>query len=48
MSRCKDCKYAILDYCEYYRGGKQYFVAGCKKDMDGTECEEYEESEDKE
>ena len=52
MSRCRDCKYAIMDYCEYYGGEKQYFVDGCDKDILGEEepkeCEEFEESEDKE
>lgn len=44
MSGCKDCKCAIIDYCEYYGGGKQYFVDGCEKDMLGEEeCEEFEE-----
>lgn len=51
MSRCRDCKYAIMDYCEYYGGVKQYFVADCEKGMPGeAKCEEFEEfkeSEDK-
>ena len=47
MSRCRDCKYAIKDYEEYYgTNRREYLIAGCEKDMDGTECEEYEESED--
>ena len=46
MSRCKYCKYAIMDYYEYYDGGKQYFVHGCQKGMPGdSECEEYDEDE---
>lgn len=44
MSNCRNCKYAIIDYYEYYGGEKQYFVADCKKDMPGEEeCEEFEE-----
>ena len=51
MSRCRDCKYAIMNYCEYYGGAKQCFVEDCEKGMIGEEepeeCEEFEESEDK-
>lgn len=42
MIKCEDCKYATWDYEEYYGGKRQYFVDGCKKDLDnknGT-CEE--------
>ena len=42
--RCDDCKYAKYDYEEYYGGGKQYFICGCKKDGDvenSDECPEY-------
>lgn len=51
MSDCRKCKYAIIDWLEYYGGVRQYFVADCEKDMPGeAECEEFEEfkeSEDK-
>lgn len=47
--KCDTCKYALWDYEEYYgTNRREYFIAGCKKGMDGTDCEEYEESEDKE
>lgn len=41
---CSNCKHATLDCAEYYGGGKQWFVDGCKKDMTAPksgECEEY-------
>ena len=31
-SLCETCKYAEWDYEEYFGGGRQYFVCGCKKD----------------
>lgn len=40
--KCDTCKYALWDYEEYYgTTRREYFIAGCKKDMDGTDCEEY-------
>ena len=42
MSDCKNCKYAIMDYQEYYGGIKECFVEGCEMDMPGEEeCEEF-------
>ena len=29
---CEDCAHATWDYEEYYNGGREYFVDGCKKD----------------
>ena len=47
MSKCNECRYAIIDCCEYYGNKKQYFVDGCEKDMLGEEepeeCGEFEE-----
>ncbi len=48
MADCINCKYAVLDYEEYYNTTeKQWFVEGCKKDMPDAECcPEFEEWED--
>ena len=47
MSKCNGCRYAIMDWLEYYGGVRRYFVDGCEKDMLGEEepeeCEEFEE-----
>ena len=32
MKDCYDCKYAEFDVEEYYGGGKQKIVTGCKSD----------------
>ena len=44
---CENCKYALYDFEDYYGGGKQYFVCGCKKDLpepdEDGECESYKE-----
>lgn len=47
---CKDCKYAIWDYEEYYGNVRRAFIDGCAKDLDDPdgfteECEGYEEYE---
>ena len=49
MTRCDECKHAILDYEEYYGTTlKEWFVDRCEKDldMDADECEDFEEVED--
>ena len=44
MSQCETCRFAIMDYEEYYGGARQYFVSGCEKDLEpDEECEGYEE-----
>ena len=48
MSECKDCKYAVWDYEEYYGsfgGGKHCFVSDCELDCDNEDgnCEEFDE-----
>ena len=49
MSDCCTCRHAILDYEEYYgTKDKEWFVCGCKKDMETDDCNEYEEVEEKE
>ena len=46
MSDCCMCHHAILDYSEYYgTKDKEWFVCGCKKDMEPDDCNEYEEVE---
>lgn len=44
---CTDCKNAKIDYCEYVGRYKQFFIDGCKKDLepyfnDEEECIECE------
>ena len=48
MTNCGLCKYAILDYESYYGTiHREWFVTGCKKDLEESEdCEGYEEWED--
>ena len=50
MTRCDECKHAILGCEEYYYGTtmKQWFVERCEKDLDidADECEEFERGED--
>lgn len=43
MTKCINCANAVWDYEEYYNTTKrQYFVSGCKLDMDESDdCEEY-------
>lgn len=43
MADCFDCPYAIFDIEEYYGGGREKIVTGCKKDKFPEECEEEEE-----
>lgn len=45
MDECRNCKYAICDYEEYYGGKRQWFVEDCRRgcDIDADECDEYEE-----
>lgn len=31
---CENCKYADHDYYEYYGGARQWFICGCKKDLE--------------
>ena len=47
---CKDCKYAIWDYEEYYGNVRRAFIDGCANDLDDPdrfteECDGYEEYE---
>lgn len=49
MTRCDECKHAVLGYEEYYGTTlKEWFVERCKKDLDieSDECEDFEEVED--
>ena len=50
MIECGMCKYAVLDYEEYYgTTEKQWFVCGCEKghiDDDPKDCEDFEEVSD--
>ena len=50
MTDCCMCKYAVLDYEEYYgTTEKEWFVTGCKKGLDKSEnCPEYKEIQDDE
>ena len=43
MEQCKECKYAVWDYEDYYGDGRQYFVTDCRKDLPEPEgeCEEW-------
>ena len=44
---CCNCRFARLDYYEYYgTTDKNWFVDGCKKNLDPEYCEEYEEYEE--
>lgn len=50
MADCQHCKYAIMDYEEYYGTTlKEWFVTGCEKCrvVDQTDCPEFEEWEDR-
>ena len=40
---CYDCEYAIFDYEEYYGGGKQRIVVGCKMNREPDRCGEEDE-----
>ena len=44
MTECKDCKYAIWDFEEYYPFVRHFVVSGCKLDNDDENCEDFEES----
>ena len=47
MENCCTCRFARLDYYEYYgTTDKNWFVDGCKKNLDPEYCEEYEEYEE--
>ena len=47
MIDCTKCKYAEWTYETYYgTKRKQWFVDGCRKDLDEEDCEEFEEIED--
>lgn len=41
MEQCTSCRHAEWDFEEYYGGGRQWFVCGCKKDEAPEECEAY-------
>ena len=45
MIECKDCKYAVWDYEEYYPCARHYVVADCELDCDNEDgnCEEFDE-----
>lgn len=45
MIECKDCKYAIWDYEEYYPCVRHYVVSDCELDCDNEDgnCEEFDE-----
>lgn len=43
MAECKNCKYAIWDYEEYYGGGKEWFVTDCRKGNAQEGCKEFKE-----
>jgi hypothetical protein len=45
MTNCGNCRFAVIDYEEYYGTTmRQYFVSGCKKGLEESEdCEEFEE-----
>ena len=45
MIECKDCKYAIWDYEEYYPCVRHYVVSDCKLDADNEDgnCEDFDE-----
>jgi hypothetical protein len=44
---CLKCPYATYDCETYYNTcQKQWFVDGCKKDLDETDCKEFEAEED--
>ena len=45
MNNCFECPFAIFDYEEYYGGGREKIVTGCKCDLDFETCGE-EEAED--
>lgn len=49
MTKCEQCKFAEWDYETYYgTTRKEWFICGCKKDVDYWEehedCEEFEEA----
>ena len=50
MADCINCKYALLDYEEYYNtNATQWFVEDCKKGRDimsDSDCPDYEEWEE--
>lgn len=31
---CEDCKYVRYDCYDYYGGGVEWFIDGCKKDLE--------------
>lgn len=40
MNWCETCAYALWDYEEYSgTTQRQWFVCGCKKDLDENECD---------
>ena len=47
MPDCTKCKYAEWTYETYYgTKRKQWFVDGCRKDLDEEDCDGFEEIED--
>ena len=47
VADCKNCKYAVWDYEEYYPCVKHYVVSDCKLDNfvsgEDVECEDFDE-----
>lgn len=39
---CRECRNAEWECCEYYGGGRQWLLTGCRKDLEPTYNEEEE------
>lgn len=49
MDKCAECKYAVLDFNEYYgTSDREWFVCDClhNQDVEQDECEEFERREE--
>ena len=43
MADCKNCKYAVWDYEEYYPNARVCFVTDCELGNDEEDCQDFEE-----